>query len=117
MKMLEGLHHHQSVLFSNIGQLLEKKRFLDVMLTCHNEAIMVHKLVLVAYSRYFDAVLLGHADRCPVINIDSTGIEFETLRAVISFMYKGIIDYVRERDINYFFNYFVFHQILNTNIF
>jgi len=87
--MFEGLHHHQAVLFASTSQLLEKKRFLDVMLVCRDEAIMVHKLVLVAYSKYFDAVLLSHADRCPVINIDGLGIEFDTLLAVIGFMYKG----------------------------
>ena len=51
---------------------------------------MAHKAVLVAYSKFLDTVFSGQGDDCDVLNMDNLGLEFEAIRAVIFFMYKGL---------------------------
>lgn len=88
-QMEEMSSSHSRVLSSGIYQLLLQRRMLDVTITCGGEAIMAHKAVLVSYSKFLDTVFAGQGDDCDVLNMDNLGLEFEAIRAVIFFMYKG----------------------------
>lgn len=91
-QMEEMSSSHSRVLSSGIYQLLLQRRMLDVTITCGGEAIMAHKAVLVSYSKFLDTVFAGQGDDCDVLNMDNLGLEFEAIRAVIFFMYKGVVD-------------------------
>lgn len=78
---------HSSVLLEYLRQLYEEGRFVDVGLECEGRQVKAHKAVISACSPYLEGLLKGNPARSHLIKFN--GYSYNSLRAVIDFMYNG----------------------------
>ncbi|XP_050728561.1 protein tramtrack, alpha isoform-like isoform X1 [Eriocheir sinensis] len=78
---------HSSVLLEYLRQLYEECRFVDVGLECEGRQVKAHKAVISACSPYLEGLLKGNPARSHLIKFN--GYSYNSLRAVIDFMYNG----------------------------
>ncbi|KAK2715425.1 broad-complex core protein isoforms 1/2/3/4/5-like isoform X2 [Artemia franciscana] len=67
--------------------LLNNEHFTDVTLSCENQIIKCHRLVLCACSSYFEKLLINNSHSLPIIILKD--VEFCDLQALVEFMYLG----------------------------
>ncbi|GLH12562.1 Protein abrupt [Gryllus bimaculatus] len=78
---------HTSELATVYTSLLENNFLVDCTISAGGQSLKAHKLVLCACSPYFQRLFLGETGKHTfLILLDAT---FETLKAVIDFMYRG----------------------------
>jgi len=75
-------------------ELREEKDFFDVTLSCGDEQIQAHKLILSACSPFFRGVLKKNAHQHPLLYLK--GVKFRDLQAVLNFMYHGEVNVAQE---------------------
>jgi len=80
-------------------ELREEKDFFDVTLSCGDEQIQAHKLILSACSPFFRSVLKKNVHQHPLLYLK--GVKFSDLQAVLNFMYHGEVN-VAQEDLNSF---------------
>ncbi|CAL8135082.1 unnamed protein product [Orchesella dallaii] len=98
---MEGSHlklhwnTHSNILVQQISQRFSQQQFVDVVLFCEGKTIKCHRLVLAAYSLYFDEVLskLPKSDLVLVVG----GMKFSELNSLVTFMYTGEITVRKDR--------------------
>ncbi|KAK2716137.1 hypothetical protein QYM36_010646 [Artemia franciscana] len=71
----------------NFAALLNNEHFTDVTLSCENQNIKCHRLVLSACSSYFENLLISHSDSHPIIILKD--IKFCDMQALVKFVYTG----------------------------
>ena len=72
----------------SFAELWEDKNFCDVTLVCNdNQQVVVHKAVLVSSSSLLSSVLRSNSHPHPLIFL--WGVQFEQLKAVLDFCYRG----------------------------
>lgn len=78
-----------SGLSSAFAQMFKDETLVDVTLSCGNNQIHAHRLVLSACSPYFRNMFEKQANpfHYPIVNIDN--IYIEDLKLVLEFMYRG----------------------------
>ena len=82
---------HQDYATSTIAQLRDEEDFFDVTLVCdENYQIEAHKVILSAYSQFFNSILKKNKNSHPLIYIK--GSSARLLNAVIDFIYKGEVN-------------------------
>ena len=82
--------NHQSDVLQMFGKMYENESLTDVTLMCDDgNMIKAHKMVLSACSLYFESVFdkLTSSNQYPIVIMRE--IQFEHLKAIIEFMYKG----------------------------
>jgi len=80
--------NHNTNLRSVFCNLLTEEQFCDITLAAEGQSIQAHKLVLIACSDYFKALLTPLRDgQHPLIVLN--GISFSELRALLDYMYYG----------------------------
>lgn len=86
-----------STLSSAFAQMYKDETLVDVTLSCGNNQIHAHRLVLSACSPYFRNMFEKQANpfHYPIVNIDN--IYIEDLKLVIEFMYRGEVMIPHER--------------------
>jgi len=67
----------------------ERESMVDVTLSCQGKFLKAHKMVLGACSPYFEELFALHQSSQQPVIIIMNGFEFEDIRALIEFMYKG----------------------------
>jgi len=80
-------------------ELREEKDFFDITLSCGDEQIQAHKLILSACSPFFRSVLKKNVHQHPLLYLK--GVKFRDLQAVLNFMYHGEVN-VAQEDLNSF---------------
>jgi len=75
-------------------ELREEKDFFDVTLSCGDEQIQAHKLILSACSPFFRSVLKKNVHQHPLLYLK--GVKFCDLQAVLNFMYHGEVNVAQE---------------------
>jgi len=78
---------HSAVLLEYLRQLYEDGRFVDVGLECEGKQVKAHKAVISACSPYLEGLLKGNPARSHLIKFN--GYSYNSLKAVIDFMYNG----------------------------
>ncbi|KAF2358876.1 BTB/POZ domain [Trinorchestia longiramus] len=78
---------HSTVLLEYLRQLYDDGRFVDVGLECEGRQVKAHKAVISACSPYLEGLLKGNPARSHLIKFN--GYSYNSLRAVIDFMYNG----------------------------
>lgn len=78
-----------SGLASAFAQMYKDETLVDVTLSCGNNQVHAHRLVLSACSPYFRNMFEKQANpfHYPIVNIDN--IYIEDLKLVLEFMYRG----------------------------
>lgn len=75
-------------MFSN---LLDRGCFCDVTIACEGLLLKAHRVVLVACSTYFDAILTNCSlDKEPIIVMRDC--KYDDIKSLLDFMYKGEIN-------------------------
>jgi len=75
-------------------ELREEKDFFDITLSCGDEQIQAHKLILSACSPFFRSVLKKNVHQHPLLYLK--GVKFRDLQAVLNFMYHGEVNVAQE---------------------
>jgi len=89
----------ESNISSSFSELREDKDFFDVTLSCDDEQIQAHKLIISACSPFFRNVLRRNPHQNPLIYLK--GVRFTDLQAILNFMYHGEVN-VAQEDLNSF---------------
>lgn len=94
---------HNSGLSLAFAQMYKDESLVDVTLSCGNEQIHAHKLVLSACSPYFRNIFekQNNTFHYPIVYIDN--MDMQDLRSIVEFMYKGEI-YIPEDRLNSLIN-------------
>jgi len=80
-------------------ELREKKDFFDVTISCDDEQVQAHKVILSACSTFFCNILRRNPHQHPLLYL--RGVKFSDLLSVLNFMYHGEVNIVQE-DLNSF---------------
>ncbi|GCC25482.1 actin-binding protein IPP [Chiloscyllium punctatum] len=83
---------HARLLLAQINRMRGRADFCDVQLQVEEQLFSVHKLVLAASSPYFAVLFAGGMQETSKSLIQIHGIEAETFRLLLEFIYTGIID-------------------------
>ncbi|XP_072366925.1 actin-binding protein IPP isoform X2 [Scyliorhinus torazame] len=83
---------HARALLAQINRLRAREDFCDVQLQVKEQLFSVHKLILAASSPYFAVLFAGGMQEASKDLIQIHGIEAETFRLLLEFIYTGIID-------------------------
>jgi len=89
----------ESNISSSFSELREEKDFFDVTLSCDDEQIQAHKLIISACSPFFRNVLRRNPHQNPLLYLK--GVRFTDLQAILNFMYHGEVN-VAQDDLNSF---------------
>jgi len=89
----------ESNISSSFSELREEKDFFDVTLSCDDEQIQAHKLIISACSPFFRNVLRRNPHQNPLLYLK--GVRFTDLQAILNFMYHGEVN-VAQEDLNSF---------------
>ena len=89
----------ESNISSSFSELRNDKDFFDVTLSCDDEQIQAHKLIISACSPFFRNVLRRNPHQNPLIYLK--GVRFIDLQAILNFMYHGEVN-VAQEDLNSF---------------
>jgi len=89
----------ESNISHSFRDLREEKDFFDVTLSCGDEQIQAHKLIISACSPFFKSVLKKNTHQHPLLYLK--GVKFGDLQAVLNFMYHGEVN-VAQEDLNSF---------------
>jgi len=89
----------ESNISSSFSELRDDKDFFDVTLSCDDEQIQAHKLIISACSPFFRNVLRRNPHQNPLLYLK--GVRFNDLQAVLNFMYHGEVN-VAQEDLNSF---------------
>ena len=77
----------QNLVQASFGDLRTDNDFTDVTLTCENQSIKAHKVVLSSCSPFFKKLLKTHSHPQPLIYM--RGMKASSLTAIINFLYLG----------------------------
>jgi len=80
-------------------ELREDKDFFDITLSCGEEQMQAHKVILAACSPFFRSVLKNNPHSHPLLYLK--GVRFSDLQSVLNFMYHGEVN-VAQEDLNSF---------------
>ncbi|XP_038650107.1 actin-binding protein IPP isoform X2 [Scyliorhinus canicula] len=83
---------HARALLAQINRLRAREDFCDVQLQVEEQLFSVHKLILAASSPYFAVLFAGGMQEASKDLIQIHGIQAETFRLLLEFIYTGIID-------------------------
>ena len=81
-------HHVET--FRSFETLRHREMFVDVTLSCNDQFLKAHKLVLCAGSGYFERILNRDASGSPLIHF--YGIDMHLLKLLVEFMYNGEVE-------------------------
>ncbi|XP_065208877.1 uncharacterized protein LOC135837501 isoform X2 [Planococcus citri] len=84
-------NNYQSNMTSVFYQLLRTGAFVDVTLTCNENSLKAHKVVLSACSSYFQKLLTDNPCKHPTIILPQE-VGFNDLKFIIDFVYRGEIN-------------------------
>ena len=88
-------NNYQSNLTQVFHQLLQTESFVDCTLSCEGHNIKAHRMVLSACSPYFQTMLGDTPCSHPIIILQ--GVEYDDLKAVVEFMYRGEINICQDQ--------------------
>ncbi|KAK2715412.1 uncharacterized protein LOC136043874 isoform X2 [Artemia franciscana] len=80
-------NNYTDVYKGSFATLLNLEHFTDVTLSCDNQIIKCHRLVLSACSSYFENLLVSNSQSQPIIILKD--VKFCDLQALVKFMYMG----------------------------
>lgn len=80
---------NQHIMSDEMSKLLEKKEYSDVTLRIDGQEIFGHKAILAARSSYFHAMFASHLKESSQKVIELEGFSYDTIQAVVYFMYTG----------------------------
>ncbi|XP_041064395.1 actin-binding protein IPP isoform X2 [Carcharodon carcharias] len=83
---------HARALLAQINRMRARADFCDVQLQVEEQLFSVHKLILAASSPYFAVLFAGGMQEASKKLIQIHGIEAETFRLLLEFIYTGIIN-------------------------
>ncbi|KAK0161730.1 hypothetical protein PV327_008148 [Microctonus hyperodae] len=86
-------------LYSGLKNFLTASDLSDVMIVIDEKEILLHKIILAAYSPVFSAMIKSDITESSNKRIVLTDIEVEIMENVIEFMYTGTINPVPEYDV------------------
>jgi len=75
-------------------ELREDKEFFDVTLTCDENQIQAHKVILSACSPFFRTILKRNKHEHPLLYLK--GVKYSDIVAVLNFMYHGEVNVAQE---------------------
>lgn len=89
--------NHRNDIMNAFDELLKNQEMTDVILSCQGKTIKAHRMVLSMKSNYFKTVFnsLTNPLHFPVIFIKD--MEFDDLKAIIEFVYRGKVVVPNER--------------------
>ena len=83
---------YQARVWKDMGKLFQQETLSDVMLMAEGQSIPCHKFLLVASSEYFYNRLVAAADAVEHNLLEIDGINFQTLKVIVSYIYTGNIN-------------------------
>jgi hypothetical protein len=84
----------ESNISSAFRELREDKDFFDITLSCDDEQIQAHKVILSACSPFFRNVLRCNPHQHPLLYLK--GVKYTDLQSVLNFMYHGEVNVAQE---------------------
>ncbi|CAG0896098.1 unnamed protein product, partial [Darwinula stevensoni] len=87
-KLKWNCHHTET--FQAFDQLRIREMFVDVTLSCEDQFLRAHKLVLSAGSKYLERILQRDGTSCPTVHF--YGVEMFILKLLVEFMYNGEVE-------------------------
>lgn len=82
---------HCELFTSGVRELYSEQRLFDVTIHCKDEQISAHKVVLAAYCKFINTLLVGENENCRALRLDELNIEATAIRALVNFMYTGTL--------------------------
>lgn len=100
-QQLVCIRRPETGLSSRFEEMYLNERLVDVTLSCCDGQLQAHKLVLAACSPYFSGLFdkLVNPLQCPII-IVIKDMQFEDLKLMVDFMYRGQLTLSREKLMN-----------------
>jgi len=89
----------ESSISGSLRDLREEKDFFDVTLSCGDEQLQAHKVILSACSPFFRNILRRNKHDHPLLYLK--GMKYADLVSVLNFMYQGEVN-VAQEDLNSF---------------
>ena len=89
----------ESSISGSLRDLREEKDFFDVTLSCGDEQLQAHKVILSACSPFFRNILRRNKHEHPLLYLK--GMRYADLVSVLNFMYQGEVN-VAQEDLNSF---------------
>ncbi|XP_067128988.1 sex determination protein fruitless-like [Centruroides vittatus] len=81
---------HQTNMLTGFEELLTSEALVDVTLACEGQSLRVHKVILSAFSPFFQKLLLENPCKHPIVILN--GIKYTELRTIVDFMYRGEVN-------------------------
>ncbi len=78
--------------WEDLRNLFQIDKLTDVMLAAEGQSIPCHRVLLAAASKFFYDKLVIHAESLDNNRLEIEGIEFDTLAAVVYFVYNGRVE-------------------------
>ncbi|ODM90410.1 Protein bric-a-brac 2 [Orchesella cincta] len=88
-------NNYQNNLTNVFDQLLQSEAFVDVTLACDGHSLKAHKMVLSACSPFFQTLFFDNPCSHPIVILKD--INWDELKAVVEFMYRGEINVSQEQ--------------------
>ena len=82
-----------------LQKLEEEKDFFDVTLACDDNQVEAHKVVLSAYSTFFNRILKRNLHQHPLLYLK--GVHYNELLSILQFMYRGEVN-IAKKDLDSF---------------
>ena len=79
---------------SAFREIREEKDFFDVTLSCDDDQIQAHKVILSACSPFFRNILRRNPHQHPLLYLK--GVKYTDLQSVLNFMYHGEVNIAQE---------------------
>lgn len=89
MEMSLKAQNHFEKIVMGLDDLRRKSLLCDYTLKADDESFAVHKIVMVACSDYFQAMLTSNIKECKEKTVELKGITANGLRIIVDFAYTG----------------------------
>ncbi len=88
---------YKARVWEDIRNLFQQDELTDVMLAAEGQSIPCHRVLLAAASKFFHDKFVVHPESVAHNLLDIEGIDFETLKAIVYFVYNGRIQLTLEK--------------------
>ena len=88
---------YKARVWENLRHLFQKDKLTDVILPADRHSIPCHMVLLAAASTFFHDKFVPHSESLEHNLLDIEGIDFDTLTAIVSFVYNGRVELTLEK--------------------
>ena len=91
---------YKARVWEDLRSLFQQDHLTDIVLAADGQSIPCHRVLLAAASQFFHGKFVANPESLNHNLLDIEGIDFDTLKSVVSFIYSGDIELTPEKALN-----------------